>query len=279
MQASEELDDGSQLKVMIEIKSNARAHIDFSGSAPVHAGNLNGTEAVCLSVLMYALRVWVNEAIPLNDGMLDPVEVTLPECILNPRFGDDPLLCPAVAAGNVELSQRLADTLFKALGIAAASQGTMNNLLFGDTSFGYYETIGGGGGAGPGHAGTDAAHQHMTNTRITDVELMEQRYPVRVWRFAVRSESGGQGQYPGGDGIIREVEFLAPLTVSVIAQRRQSGPYGLNGGAPGRPGCQTLICPDGTRLPFESSQSVEVKPGTRLVIETPGGGGWGRPPA
>jgi len=276
MQATEALDDGSQLKVTIEINAHARAHIDFTGSAPVHAGNLNGTEAVCLSVLMYALRVWVNEAIPLNDGMLDPVKLTLPECILSPHFGDDPLACPAVAAGNVELSQRLADTLFKALGIAAASQGSMNNLLFGNSAFGYYETIGGGGGAGPGHVGTHATHQHMTNTRITDVELMELRYPVRVWRFAVRSGSGGQGQYPGGDGIIRELEFLAPLTVSVIAKRRQSGPYGLNGGEPGLPGCQSLIRPDGMRLPFAGAQSVKVQPGTRLVIETPGGGAWGK---
>ena len=272
IQATEALDDG----FMIEIKSNGRAHIDFSGSAPAHPGNLNGTEAVCLSVLMYALRVLVAEPIPLNDGMLDPVEITLPECILNPRFGDDPQLCPAVAAGNVELSQRLVDTLFKAFGVAAAGQGTMNNLLFGDASFGYYETIGGGSGAVPGHAGADAVHQHMTNTRITDVELMELRYPVRVWRFAIRAGSGGQGGYPGGNGIIRELEFLAPLTVSMIAQRRQKGPYGLNGGEDGLPGCQYLIRPGGARLPFKDAQSIEVKPGTRLVIETPGGGGWGK---
>ena len=152
----------------------------------------------------------------------------------------------------------------------------MNNLLFGDASFGYYETIGGGSGAVPGHAGADAVHQHMTNTRITDVELMELRYPVRVWRFAIRAGSGGQGGYPGGNGIIRELEFLAPLTVSMIAQRRQKGPYGLNGGEDGLPGCQYLIRPGGARLPFKDAQSIEVKPGTRLVIETPGGGGWGK---
>jgi 5-oxoprolinase (ATP-hydrolysing) len=208
--------------------------------------------------------------------MLDPVTVVLPECLLNPPFPDDPGLCPAVGAGNVELSQRLVDTLFKALDMGAAGQGTMNNLLFGNQSFGYYETIGGGCGALEGHAGADAVHQHMTNTRITDVELLERRYPVRLLRFAVRNGSGGRGQYPGGNGIIREFEFLEPLTVSVIAQRRNSGPDGSHGGGDGRPGRQYLTYPDGSRVPLEGSDSVEVISGVRLTIETPGGGGWGR---
>lgn len=279
LQATEELDDGSQLRVNIEVKPQGRTRIDFTGSAPVHPGNLNGTEAVCLSALMYVLRVLVDEPIPLNDGMLDPVEVVLPGCILSPHFDDNAQLCPAVGAGNVELSQRLVDTLLKAFGAAAAGQGTMNNLLFGDASFGYYETIGGGSGAVAGHAGADAVHQHMTNTRITDVELMELRYPVRVWRFAVRPGSGGRGEFPGGNGIIRDLEFLRPLTVSVIAQRRQSGPYGLQGGADGQPGRQYLIFPNGSEFPFQDSQSIEVEAGTRLGVETPGGGGWGKDPS
>ena len=251
-----------------------KATLDFTGSAAVHPGNLNGTEAVCTSVIMYVLRLLVDEPIPLNDGMLDPITVILPEGILCPPFGAIET-CPAVAGGNVELSQRLTDTLLKAFGVAAASQGTMNNLLFGNERFGYYETIGGGCGAIEGHAGADGVHQHMTNTRITDVEVLEQRYPVRLRRFALRPQSGGVGQWRGGRGIIRELEFLEPVTLSLLAQRRNSGPYGLQGGGAGSPGRQSLVLPNGQTRSMPGDFSIDVAVGTRLVVETPGGGAVG----
>jgi len=272
--AEERLDDGSLLRVVVTRQNAGKATIDFTGSAAVHPGNLNGTEAVCTSVIMYVLRLLVDEPIPLNDGMLDPITVILPEGILCPAFGARER-CPAVAGGNVELSQRLTDTLLKAFGVAAASQGTMNNLLFGNERFGYYETIGGGCGAVEGFAGADGVHQHMTNTRITDAEVLEQRYPVRLWRFALRPQSGGAGRWPGGRGIIRELEFLEPVTLSVLAQRRRSGPYGLRGGDSGAPGRQSLVLPDGQTQSMPGDRSIDVAAGTRLIVETPGGGGVG----
>ena len=272
--AEERLDDGSLLRVVVTRENAGKATLDFTGSAAVHPGNLNGTEAVCTSVIMYVLRLLVDEPIPLNDGMLDPITVILPEGILCPPFGAIET-CPAVAGGNVELSQRLTDTLLKAFGVAAASQGTMNNLLFGNERFGYYETIGGGCGAIEGHAGADGVHQHMTNTRITDVEVLEQRYPVRLRRFALRPQSGGVGQWRGGRGIIRELEFLEPVTLSLLAQRRNSGPYGLQGGGAGSPGRQSLVLPNGQTRSMPGDFSIDVAVGTRLVVETPGGGAVG----
>jgi 5-oxoprolinase (ATP-hydrolysing) len=273
--AEERLDDGSLLCVRVTREDAGRATLDFSGSAPVHPGNLNGTEAVCTSVIMYVLRLLVDEPLPLNDGMLDPIKVILPTGILSPQFAalED---CPAVAGGNVELSQRLTDTLLKAFGLAAASQGTMNNLLFGNACFGYYETIGGGCGAIDGQAGADGVHQHMTNTRITDVEILEHGYPVRLWRFALRPASGGPGRWAGGRGVIRELEFLEPVTLSVIAQRRRSGPYGLAGGGPGSPGRQALVWPEGRVEVLPGGHSLDLAAGARLIMETPGGGGVGR---
>jgi 5-oxoprolinase (ATP-hydrolysing) len=195
--------------------------------------------------------------------------------MLNPPFPDDPAEAPAVVGGNVETSQRLVDTLIKALGLAACSQGTMNNLLFGNERFGYYETVCGGAGAGPGFAGASAVHTHMTNTRITDPEVVEHRYPVRLERFGIRRGSGGEGRWPGGDGAVRELTFLEPVSLSLLTQHRVEAPYGMDGGSPGRPGRQTLVRATGEVEELDSVDGREVGPGDRLILETPGGGGWG----
>jgi len=182
-----------------------------------------------------------------------------------------------VVGGNVETSQRLVDTLLKALGVAACSQGTMNNTLFGNERFGYYETICGGAGAGPGWDGASAIHTHMTNTAITDPEILERRYPVRLASFGVRRGSGGGGRHRGGDGVRREYLFLEAMSVSLLSQHRVQGPYGVDGGAAGEPGRQFLIRRDGIRQDLGAIDAREVEAGDRLIVETPGGGGWGCP--
>jgi 5-oxoprolinase (ATP-hydrolysing) len=178
---------------------------------------------------------------------------------------------------HTEVSQRLTDVLIKALKLAACSQGTMNNFLFGDPTFGYYETIGGGVGAGKTFSGADAVHHHMTNTRITDVEVLEWRYPVRVERFEIRRGSGGRGKHRGGNGIIREFYFKRELEVNLLTQHRVVAPFGLNGGLPGKTGEQQLIRANGTRVMLDGIDSVRVRPGDRVIIKTPGGGAWGKP--
>ena len=271
------LDDGSAICVAITIESD-RATIDFSGTAGVLPGNLNANRSIVTSAVLYCLRCLIDEDIPLNAGVLAPIEIVLPECLLNPKGSDDPRKCPAVVGGNVETSQRIVDCIFGALGIVAASQGTMNNLLIGNERFGYYETICGGSGAGPDFHGADAVHTHMTNTRMTDPEVLESRYPVRLCRFAIRKNSGGKGRYRGGDGVVRELEFLQPLELSILSQRRATSPYGMAGGCPGRPGRNRLYR-KGAAEPIElpSITCIGVEPGDRLVIETPGGGGYGDP--
>jgi len=268
------LDDGSPIRVCIDVKGDG-AVIDFAGTADRHPGNLNATPAVVRSAVLYVLRVMIGEGLPLNEGIMRAVVLRIPRGMLDPDFPDDPREAPAVGGGNVETSQRIVDTLLEALGIAACSQGTMNNTLFGTDRFSYYETVCGGSGAGPGFAGTDAVHTHMTNTRITDPEILEHRYPVRLDRFAVRRGSGGAGQYRGGDGAVREMTFLEPMSLSILSQHRVEGPYGAHGGAPGKPGAQHIVRADGTIDPLESVAGTEVGPGDRLVMKTPGGGGWG----
>ncbi len=272
---TDHLDDGSPITVSVRIKGD-RATFDFTGTGPVVPGNLNANPAIVTAGLMYCLRLLIDEAIPLNEGMLRAVERVLPPCLLAPPAGASPAECPAVAAGNVETSQRVVDVLLGALQIAAASQGTMNNLLFGDDTFGYYETIGGGAGATRDAAGADAVHSHMTNTRITDPEVLERRFPVRLWEFSVRRGSGGAGKHRGGDGIRRRIEFLRELSMSIVSQRRgKYPPYGLHGGQPGACGNNRLDTADGQiqHLPGIVHQRVGV--GDVLTIETPGGGGWG----
>jgi 5-oxoprolinase (ATP-hydrolysing) len=270
---TDHLDDGSPITVAIEI-SACGLTIDFTGTGPVLASNLNAPPAVTKASVMYVLRTLIGEHIPLNDGIMAAVRIILPECLLNPPQGD-PTSSPAVAGGNVETSQRVVDVLLGALGVAAASQGTMNNLIFGDDSFGYYETICGGAGATPDAAGADAVHTHMTNTRLTDPEVLERRFPVRLLEFSIRRGSGGAGKKRGGDGVVRRIEFLKPLTLSIVSQRR--GPYppsGLHGAGAGATGKNTLNRADGRIEILASSAQTAVNAGDVLTIETPGGGGW-----
>jgi 5-oxoprolinase (ATP-hydrolysing) len=263
-QCSDSMDDGTRVTVEVTI-AGGHLHIDFSGSSPEHTGNLNSPRAVTLSAVLYVLRALIAERIPLNGGCLRPVTVSIPTpSLLSPGPGR------AVAAGNVETSQRVVDVLLGALGKLAASQGTMNNLTFGNERLGYYETLAGGAGAGPGFAGASAVHTHMTNTRITDAELLESRYPVRVVEFSVRPGSGGDGRWRGGDGLVRELEFLEPLDVSLLSDRRVSRPFGLAGGEPAASGRNLL-----NGQPVPGRAALHVKAHDRLRIETPGGGGYG----
>jgi len=275
-QAEERLDDGAPLAVTVTVE-DGRAAISFDGSADVHPGNLNATPAVVRSAVLYVLRLLVRVPLPLNEGLLRPVKLSIPPGILSPPFPDDPRRAPAVVGGNVETSQRLVDTLIKALDLAACSQGTMNNVLFGTDRFGYYETVCGGAGATAVGPGASAVHTHMTNTRITDPEVLEHRYPVRLARFAVRRGSGGAGVHPGGDGVVREMVFLEPMQLSLLTQHRVERPYGAAGGGAGEPGAQRVVRADGTVVRLASIDGCEVEPGDRLILETPGGGGWGRP--
>jgi 5-oxoprolinase (ATP-hydrolysing) len=217
----------------------------------------------------------VNEPIPLNEGLLQQIKLTIPKGILNPVFSKNDKLSPAVVGGNTEVSQRLVDTLIKALKLASCSQGTMNNFLFGNDSFGYYETICGGVGAGRGFNGADAVHQHMTNTRITDPEILEFRYGVRLEKFEIRRGSGGSGRWKGGDGVVRQFYFKDTLHVNILSQHRVNEPFGMNGGLPGKTGEQYVIRA-GRKTKLKGSDGVTVNDGDRIVIKTPGGGGWGK---
>ncbi len=269
------LDDGTPIAVTITIVGDA-ATIDFTGSGPVSRGNLNANRAIVTAAVMYVLRLLLAEEIPLNQGVLAPVTLILPIGILNPPAGDTAVNSPAVVGGNVETSQRVVDVLLGALDLAAASQGTMNNLLFGDETFGYYETICGGSGATSFAPGADAVHTHMTNTRLTDPEVLELRYPVRLHAFGIRADSGGAGEHQGGNGVTRTIEFLRQLRVSILSQRRRPyAPYGLHGGSPGALGEQTLDRADGTRETLPHATHFVAHVGDRLTIQTPGGGAWG----
>ena len=260
------MDDGARIALRL-VRKGASLALDFEGTSPEVAGNLNAPWAITVAALLYVLRVLVDEELPLNAGCLRPVSVHIPSrSLLSP--GPD----RAVAAGNVETSQRVVDVLLGAFGLAAASQGTMNNLSFGDASFGYYETLGGGAGAGPSFDGGSGVHTHMTNSRITDPEVLEARFPVRVRRFELRRGSGGAGRHHGGDGLVREFELLAPLDVSLLTERRVRAPYGLQGGEPGAKGRNLL---NGKPIPGRVRFSGAV--GDLLRIETPGGGGYGAP--
>ncbi|MFZ4573475.1 MAG: hydantoinase B/oxoprolinase family protein [Phycisphaerales bacterium] len=274
MSASEHLDDGAEIRVALTVGEQGVV-VDFGGSGPVHPSSFNAPAGVVRSAVMYALRLLIAEPLPLNEGLMEAVDLRVPEGLLNPPFDRDPARCPAVCAGNVETSQRVVDTLLKALGLAACSQGTMNNVIFGNDRFGCYETICGGEGAGPGYRGESAVHTHMTNTRITDPEILERRFPVCLRRFEVRRDSGGQGEFPGGDGAVREYEFLEPVTLSVLAQHRTQGPYGASGGEAGLAGAQRLLMPGGTAKNLSGVAREQLPARSRLIIETPGGGGWG----
>ena len=276
--AEERLDDGAVIAVRIDIAgpgADPIVAVDFTGTSGVHPGNLNAPPAVVRSAILYVLRLLIAEPLPLNEGILRAVDIRIPPGMLNPPFPADPAEAPAVVGGNVETSQRVVDTLVKALGLLACGQGTMNNLLFGNPHFGFYETVCGGSGAGPGFHGTSGVHVHMTNTRITDPEVLEHRYPVRLERFALRAGSGGAGQWHGGDGVVRELTFLESMSLSLLTQHRVEAPYGMKGGAPGERGRQRLVRATGETEDLASIDGREVGPGDRLILETPGGGGWG----
>ena len=259
------LDDGTPVRVRLRVRGR-RMEIDFTGTGAQVEGNLNAPRAVTVAAVIYVLRALVGEDIPLNAGCLRPVELHIPShSLLDP----DPER--AVCGGNVETSQRVVDVLLGALGRLAACQGTMNNLTFGNERFGYYETIGGGAGAGPGFAGASGVHTHMTNTRITDPEVLESRFPVRVVEFSLRRDSGGAGEWRGGEGVIRELEFLEPMRVSILSERRDREPFGLAGGAAGARGRNTHEGRD-----VGGKASFDVAAGERVRIATPGGGGFGR---
>ena len=270
----ERLDDGTPIRVRLR-GVDGRLSIDFRGSGEVHPGNLNAPFAVVRAAVLSVLRVVAAEPIPLNEGGLEHVDLQAEPGILDPPFGGDPDRDPAVAIGNTETSQRVVDALFRAFAAAACSQGTMNNLLLGDEGFGYYETICGGSGAGPDFVGCDAVHTHMTNTRITDPEVLESRYPIRLRRFTIRVGSGGSGRRRGGHGVIRELEATRPLRGSLLAQHRIERPYGLEGGGAGAVGLARIVRADSKVEPLAGIAAFELEAGDRLVIETPGGGGHG----
>jgi len=271
------LDDGSAIRVSVSI-GEGRGCFDFTGTDPPVAGNLNANRAIVTAALLYCMRLLIDEDIPLNHGVLEPLELILPECLLNPSAAANPAQSPAVVGGNVETSQRVVDVILGALELCAASQGTMNNLLFGNERFGYYETIGGGSGATADAPGADAVHCHMTNTRLTDPEVLEQRFPVRVEDFSIRRGSGGGGRHRGGDGIVRKLRFLESLEVSLLTGRREPyRPYGMAGGQPGRSGKNQLVRSEGSTETLPAFAQVRVEPGDLLIVETPGGGGYGKP--
>ncbi len=273
------LDDGAPITATVTLNAGG-AVVDFAGTAGVRSDNLNATPAIVSSAVLYCLRCLIDEEIPLNAGVLAPVEIRLPACMLNPPLDPDPRRCAAVAGGNVETSQRIVDVLFGALGVAAASQGTMNNVVFGraarggDAAVAYYETLGGGAGARRGYCGASAVHTHMTNTRLTDPEVFEDRYSARIRSLAIRRGSGGRGRWRGGDGMVREIEFLDAFEVSLLSQRRTRRPYGAAGGEPGAAGVNRLISTRGERL-LDPLASFTVEAGDVLRVETPGGGGYG----
>jgi 5-oxoprolinase (ATP-hydrolysing) len=266
------MDDGTPIQLTIDINEDTGSAIfDFSGTGPQVLGNHNAPPSVTYSAVIYSLRSLVGLDIPLNQGCLAPITFNIPKyCLLNPS--DD----AGVVGGNVLTSQRVVDVVLRAFKACAASQGCMNNLTFGDSKFGYYETIAGGAGAGPTWEGRSGVHTHCTNTRITDPEILERRYPVLLREFSIRKGSGGDGEMKGGSGVIREIEPLRNLTMSILSERRTLQPYGLAGGSPGKCGRNLLVKHGGLIVNIGGKCSTTIKVGERLKIETPGGGGYGK---
>ena len=267
-----EMDNGARVRVAISIDKKARsATFDFTGTSGQLEDNFNAPYSIVRAASLYVVRTLIDDAIPMNDGCLRPIRLIVPEAsMLNPRYP------AAVVAGNVETSQVVTDALFAATRRLAPSQGTMNNFTFGNARYQYYETIAGGSGAGPDHAGTSAVQTHMTNSRLTDPEILESRLPVRLDQFAIRRGSGGEGAHRGGDGVVRAVTFLEPMRANILANRRRVNPRGIEGGADAEAGRNWVERTDGSVEMLSATAYAEVGPGDRFVIETPGGGGYGR---
>ena len=265
------LDNGSKICVkIIPDKLRRRATIDFTGTSPQDAGNYNAPTAVCKAAVLYVFRTLVDDTIPLNEGCLKPIDLIIPkDSMISPSYP------AAVISGNTEVSQCITDSLYGALNILASSQGTMNNFVYGNEVYQNYETICGGTGAGIDHDGTDAVHCHMTNTRMTDPEVLECRFPIRVEEFSIRPNSGGQGKFKGGNGAIRKMCFLEPMTATTLSSHRITDPYGLNGGQPGARGKNYVIRANGDIQFLRGNDETEMNAGDTFILETPGGGGFG----
>ena len=265
------MDDGAAVSVRIDIDADRRsAIVDFAGTSLQVPTNFNAPTAVCRAAVLYVFRTLVDDDIPLNEGCLRPIEIRIPDgCMLNPKPP------AAVVAGNVETSQLVTDALYGALGVVAAAQGTMNNFTFGDDRRQYYETVCGGAGAGPGFDGASAVQTHMTNSRLTDPEVLEWRFPVMVESFSIRRGSGGAGKHRGGDGVVRRIQFREPMSAAILSGRRAVPPFGAEGGQPGALGRNTVVRADGSAEILPGTAVTEMQPGDVFVIETPGGGGFG----
>jgi 5-oxoprolinase (ATP-hydrolysing) len=267
-----ESDDGSVIAVSINVDTQARrARIDFTGTSAQQPTNFNAPSSITRAAVLYVVRTLVDDEIPMNEGCLEPIELIVPPAsMLSPQPPG------AVVAGNVETSQLVTDALYGATGQLAAAQGTMNNFTFGNETYQYYETVAGGSGAGPGFDGTAAVQTHMTNSRLTDPEVLEWRFPVLVETFAIRRGSGGKGRFHGGDGVIRRIRFLEPMTASILSNRRRVAPFGLHGGGDGTPGRNYVERADGSQIDLSAKATFFMTPGDAFVIETPGGGAYGK---
>jgi 5-oxoprolinase (ATP-hydrolysing) len=268
-----DMDDGSRICVQITVDAaNRSATLDFTGTSSQHPGNLNAPTAITRAAVLYVFRCLVQDNIPLNEGCLKPLHIIIPPgSMLNPQYP------AAVVAGNVETSQYVVDALFGALGIMGAAQGTMNNVTWGNAQHQYYETLCGGAGATANADGASAVHTHMTNSRLTDPEILETRFPVRLEAFHIRPHSGGKGKQRGGDGVVRKTRFLEPMTVSIVSGHRKVAPYGMAGGRNGQCGVNRVLRADGYLQTLEGIAQVEVSAGDVLTIATPGGGGFDSP--
>jgi 5-oxoprolinase (ATP-hydrolysing) len=266
-----ELDNGAQVKVTVTVDAgNRAAKIDFTGTSPQLSDNFNAPSSVAMAAVLYVFRTLVDDDIPLNSGCLQPLTVIIPEhTMLSPRYP------AAVAAGNVETSQVVTGALYAALGVMAEGSGTMNNVTFGNDRYQYYETVASGSGAGDGFDGADVVQTKMTNSRLTDPEVLEWRYPVLLESYRIRPGSGGAGRWHGGNGGIRRLRFNQPMTVTTLTGHRRVPAFGMAGGQPGALGRHWIEHPDGTVTPMRGCDSVQVRPGDVFVIETPGGGGYG----
>ena len=267
-----EMDNGARIVVAIRVDRNRReAKIDFTGTSPQQSTNFNAPSAVCKAAVLYVFRTLVDDEIPMNAGCLKPLQILIPGgSMLSPRYP------AAVVAGNVETSQAITDALYGALGVLAASQGTMNNFTFGNDSYQYYETVSGGAGAGPDFDGASVVQTHMTNSRLTDPEVLEWRFPVRLEEYRIRRGSGGAGRHRGGDGGERRVRFLEPMTAVMLAEHRRVAPFGVAGGEPGAVGRNWVERREGRREEYGATFQVEMRRDDVFVIQTPGGGGYGR---